>query len=82
MNQGAHKAKPVEVKKIAAKEVSFSDELVKVPELARIPFGGLFKTCEKQQLTESETEYVVTYTKHVFNRFFVLQVKQKLMYLK
>ena len=68
------KATPVEVKKAPLKEVSFADELVKVPELARIPLGGLFKTCEKQQLTEPETEYVVSVTKHVFNRFFVLQV--------
>lgn len=68
------KATPVEVKKAPVKEVSFADELVKVPELARIPLGGLFKTCERQQLTEPETEYVVTVTKHVFNRFFVLQV--------
>jgi coatomer protein complex subunit gamma len=70
---GAFKAKPAEPKKVAPKEVSIANDLVKVPELARIPLGGLFKTCEKQQLTESETEYVVTCVKHVFNRHVVLQ---------
>jgi coatomer protein complex subunit gamma len=65
--------KKQEMNKPLISEVSFTDELAKIPELARLPLGGLFKTCEKQQLTEAETEYVVTVKKHIFNRFFVLQ---------
>lgn len=69
-----HKPMMEPAKKAAAKEVSFADEVIKIPELARIPFGGLFKSCEKQQLTESETEYVVSCTKHVFAQHLLLQV--------
>jgi coatomer protein complex subunit gamma len=71
---GVLKSKPVEPKKVAQKEVSFADDVAKVSALARVPLGGLFKTCEKQQLTESETEYVVSCTKHIFSKHFVLQV--------
>jgi coatomer protein complex subunit gamma len=59
----------------AAKELSFADEMAKIPELSRIQLGGLFKTCDKAQLTESETEYVVSCTKHVFSKHIVFQFR-------
>ncbi|CAL8090536.1 unnamed protein product [Orchesella dallaii] len=70
---GILKTKPAEPKKAPVKEVSFLDEVSNIPDLARLQLGGLFKTCTKQPLTESETEYVVTSTKHVFSQHLVLQ---------
>lgn len=69
---GVLKTKPIEPKK-PIKEVSFLDEVANIPELSRLQMGGLFKTCSKQPLTESETEYVVSCTKHVFNKHLVMQ---------
>lgn len=70
---GVLKTKPIEPKKAPAKEISFLDEIANIPELSRMNLGGLFKSCPKQPLTESETEYVVACTKHVFNQHLVLQ---------
>ena len=74
---GILKMKPPEPKKAAQPEFSIVEQLTKIPQLAKIPFGGLFKTCEKLPLTESETEYVVSCTKHVFSQHMVLQVNVK-----
>jgi len=68
-------SEPIAKKAQQTQEVSFADEVAKIPELSRIPLGGLFKSCEKQQLTESETEYVVSCTKHVFTNHLLLQFR-------
>ena len=41
------------------------------PELAEL--GRVFRTCKPVELTESETEYVVSCTKHVMDAYVVLQ---------
>ncbi|EEC16547.1 coatomer gamma subunit, putative, partial [Ixodes scapularis] len=48
-------------------------QLSKVPELAALSLGPLFKSSSPVSLTESETEYVVKCVKHVFARHVVLQ---------
>lgn len=70
---GVLKTKPMEPKKAPIKEVSFLDEVANIPELSRLNLGGLFKTCAKLPLTESETEYVVSCTKHVFSNHLIMQ---------
>ncbi|KNC74423.1 hypothetical protein SARC_13027, partial [Sphaeroforma arctica JP610] len=49
----------------------YSEELAKIPEFAS--FGPVFKSSQAVSLTESETEYVVTCVKHLFNDHLVLQ---------
>lgn len=56
-----------------AREESFAEKLLSVPELASLP-GPLFRSSEAIQLTESETEYVVKCIKHSFPHHLVLQV--------
>ena len=46
-------------------------ELYKVPELAAL--GNVFRSTMPVELTESETEYVVSYVKHVMNEHIVLE---------
>mmetsp|Transcript_12784 Transcript_12784/g.38564 ORF Transcript_12784/g.38564 Transcript_12784/m.38564 type:complete len:901 (+) Transcript_12784:224-2926(+) len=46
-------------------------DVYKVPEIAKL--GAIFKSSRPSELTESETEYVVKYTKHVFNEYISLQ---------
>jgi coatomer protein complex subunit gamma len=50
---------------------SRSTQLPAIPEFAAL--GPVFKTSTPQQLTESETEYVVNCVKHVFARHVVFQ---------
>lgn len=50
---------------------SMTAELGKVPELASL--GSVFKTVPPAQLTEKETEYVITCTKHILNDHIVLE---------
>tara|TARA_B110000208_G_scaffold51483_1_gene67625 strand:+ start:338 stop:2458 length:2121 start_codon:yes stop_codon:yes gene_type:complete len=45
--------------------------LYKVPEFAAL--GPVFRSCRPLELSESETEYVVTCVKHVFQKHLVLQ---------
>ncbi|KAI9102708.1 adaptin N terminal region-domain-containing protein [Phlyctochytrium arcticum] len=49
----------------------FAAEMQKVPELAGL--GPLFRSSKAIELTESETEYVVTCIKHVFKEHIVFQ---------
>ncbi|KAF0485587.1 Coatomer, gamma subunit [Gigaspora margarita] len=50
----------------------YTQQLEKIPEIAA--FGTLFKSSVKPvELTESETEYVVSCVKHVFNEHIVFQ---------
>lgn len=56
----------------AAEEiVDPSANLYKVPELAGL--GRAFRSCQESALTETEMEYVVSCTKHIFERHVVLQ---------
>jgi coatomer protein complex subunit gamma len=49
----------------------YAAELQKIPELAA--FGGVLKSSSVVELTESETEYVVTAVKHIFKDHVVVQ---------
>ncbi|KAF1965091.1 Coatomer, gamma subunit [Bimuria novae-zelandiae CBS 107.79] len=53
----------------------YAEELQKIPELAA--HGGLLKSSAVVELTESETEYVVTAVKHIFKDHIVLQYDVK-----
>lgn len=57
----------------ASRQDLYADQLSKVPELAALGLGPLFKSSSPVSLTESETEYVVKCVKHVFGRHVVLQ---------
>ena len=48
-------------------------ELYKVPEFAS--FGSVFRSSKPQALTESELEYLVHVTKHIFSDYVVFQYK-------
>ncbi|KUF95046.1 hypothetical protein AM588_10011058 [Phytophthora nicotianae] len=48
-------------------------ELYTIPEFAEL--GALFRSSKRLELTEAETEYVVSCTKHVFAKHIVLQFK-------
>ncbi|KAK9720622.1 coatomer subunit gamma, variant 2 [Basidiobolus ranarum] len=64
----AQKAKPSNVDQ----QLSYAKEIAKIPEFAS--YGPLFKSSLKPvELTESETEYVVTCTKHMFSEHVVFQ---------
>lgn len=57
----------------ASRQDLYAEQLSKVPELAALNLGPLFKSSQPVGLTESETEYVVKCVKHVFARHVVLQ---------
>ncbi|KAF2146183.1 uncharacterized protein K452DRAFT_219956 [Aplosporella prunicola CBS 121167] len=49
----------------------YAQQLQAIPELAE--FGGVLKSSPVVELTESETEYVVSAIKHIFNEHIVVQ---------
>ncbi|KAI9708803.1 MAG: coatomer subunit gamma [Bogoriella megaspora] len=53
----------------------YTQEFQRIPELAA--FGGVLKSSPIVELTESETEYVVTAIKHLFKEHVVLQFEIK-----
>ncbi|CAH8459360.1 unnamed protein product [Schistosoma rodhaini] len=53
---------------------SFAEQLASIPEFSGL--GSIFKSSSPVELTESDTEYVVTCIKHLFSRHLVLQVSQ------
>ncbi|KAF2397340.1 coatomer subunit gamma [Trichodelitschia bisporula] len=55
----------------AAASQQYAQQLQQVPELAS--YGGVLKSSPLVELTESETEYVVTAVKHIFHEHIVLQ---------
>lgn len=57
--------------KMNAERDSASAELEEIPELASL--GAVFRTIQPIQLTETETEYVVRYKKHVLVDYVVLE---------
>lgn len=59
----------------AAATQKYAEELAKVPELAS--YGAVLKSSPVVDLTESETEYVVSAIKHIFRSHIVLQFNVK-----
>ncbi|KAF7893981.1 hypothetical protein EAF00_007495 [Botryotinia globosa] len=53
----------------------YAQELLKIPEFK--PYGAVLKSSPVVELTESETEYVVTVVKHIFKEHIVLQYEVK-----
>ncbi|KAF1814479.1 putative coatomer subunit gamma [Eremomyces bilateralis CBS 781.70] len=53
----------------------YASQLQEIPEFA--PYGGVLKSSVPTELTESETEYVVSAIKHVFKDHIVLQFEVK-----
>lgn len=71
---GPPKSKPKEGADEAASTVStqkYAEQLMRIPELRE--YGALLKSSARVELTESETEYVVTAVKHIFREHIVLQ---------
>jgi coatomer protein complex subunit gamma len=59
----------------AAAAQKYAQELMSIPHLQE--FGGLLKSSPVVELTEAETEYVVTLVKHIFKEHIVLQYEVK-----
>ncbi|KAI1322641.1 adaptin N terminal region-domain-containing protein [Xylariaceae sp. FL0255] len=59
----------------AAAAHKYAQELMAIPYLKE--FGGLLKSSPVIELTEAETEYVVTVVKHIFKEHVVLQYEVK-----
>ena len=57
---------------IATRQDVYIEKLNAIPQFAT--FGPLFKSSSPVELTESETEYVVSCVKHVYANHIVLQV--------
>jgi coatomer protein complex subunit gamma len=53
----------------------YAQELMEIPEMAA--FGSVLKSSPIVELTEAETEYVVTLVKHIFKEHIVLQYEVK-----
>jgi coatomer protein complex subunit gamma len=51
---------------------TYQEQLSTIPRVET--FGTLFKSTQPKPLTESETEYIVEYIKHVFSEHVVFQV--------
>lgn len=75
---GPTKAAPTGAEAIAsasAAALKYQQELLKIPELKE--YGSVLKSSGVVELTESETEYVVTVVKHIFKEHIVLQYEVK-----
>jgi coatomer protein complex subunit gamma len=59
----------------AAATQKYAEELARIPELKE--YGTLLKSSSPVELTESETEYVVSAVKHIFKEHIVLQYNIK-----
>lgn len=59
----------------AAAAQQYAQQLATVPELK--PYGSVLKSTREVELTEVETEYVVTAIKHIFKKHIVLQFNVK-----
>ncbi|OJJ51352.1 hypothetical protein ASPZODRAFT_12186 [Penicilliopsis zonata CBS 506.65] len=71
---GPSKAKPsgaAEAATSAAATQKYAEQLMRIPELKE--YGTLLKSSSPVELTESETEYVVSAVKHIFKEHIVLQ---------
>ncbi|GBG34466.1 Coatomer subunit gamma [Hondaea fermentalgiana] len=56
---------------VPTREENYAEELLNMPEFANL--GALFKSSRPEQLTESETEYLVTCVKHIFAEHVIFQ---------
>ena len=63
------------VQSATAQAQKYSAQLSAIPELR--PYGNVLKSSQIVELTESETEYVVTVVKHIFNDHIVFQYDVK-----
>ncbi|TFB03217.1 putative coatomer subunit gamma, partial [Trichoderma ghanense] len=59
----------------SAQAQRFAQELMQIPEMKE--FGSVVKSSPVVELTEAETEYVVSVVKHIFNEHIVLQYEVK-----
>jgi len=58
-----------------AQAQKYAQELMQIPEMKE--FGGVLKSSPTVELTEAETEYVVSVVKHIFKEHIVLQYEVK-----
>lgn len=75
---GPTKAAPTGAEAIASASAAaqkYQQELLKIPEMKE--YGSVLKSSSLVELTESETEYVVTVVKHIFKEHIVLQYEVK-----
>ncbi len=75
---GPTKAAPSSTESAASASATaqkYQQELLKIPEFK--PYGSVLKSSSVVELTESETEYVVTVVKHIFKEHIVLQYEVK-----
>ncbi|KAG8420181.1 coatomer subunit gamma [Metarhizium acridum] len=59
----------------SAQAQRYAEELMQVPEMKE--FGNVLKSSTVVELTEAETEYIVTLVKHIFKEHIVLQYEVK-----
>ncbi|KAG5940029.1 hypothetical protein E4U53_007690 [Claviceps sorghi] len=59
----------------SAQAQRYAEELMQIPEMRE--FGNVVKSSAVVELTEAETEYVVTLVKHIFKEHIVLQYEVK-----
>ncbi|KAK2599990.1 coatomer subunit gamma [Conoideocrella luteorostrata] len=59
----------------SAQAQRYAEELMQIPEMAE--FGNVLKSSPVVELTEAETEYVVTVVKHIYKEHIVLQYEVK-----
>lgn len=59
----------------SAQAQRYAEELMQIPEMRE--FGNVLKSSPVVELTEAETEYVVTLVKHIFKEHIVLQYEVK-----
>lgn len=75
---GPSKAAPTGAEAIASASAAaqkYAQELMKIPEMKS--YGSLLKSAPVVELTESETEYVVSVIKHIFKEHIVFQYEVK-----
>lgn len=75
---GPTKAAPTGAEAVASATAAaqqYAQELLQIPEMKE--FGALLKSSPVIELTEAETEYVVTVVKHIFKEHIVLQYEVK-----
>lgn len=75
---GPTKAAPTSAEAAASASAAaqkYAQELMQIPEMAE--FGAVLKSSPVVELTEAETEYVVSVVKHIFKEHIVLQYEVK-----
>lgn len=75
---GPTKSTPTGAEAVASASAAaqkYQEELLKIPEMKE--YGSVLKSSSVVELTESETEYVVSVVKHIFKEHVVLQYEVK-----